>query len=140
MAWFDREVSHEDVQRSDFIRWVETYLLSEADAPCTAIDIYAARCSMLHSNSAESALSRKGAATHIFYAWGTAQKQNLEKLIDSVDAYSAKAIHVEELFSSLQIGVAKFLLNIENDPCHAALVYERSAKCFIIIPPIEIEP
>lgn len=140
MAWLDREVSHEDVQRDDFIHWVETYLLSGSELSCRAIDLYAARCSLLHSNTAESALTRKGDATRIFYAWGIAQKQNLEKLIDSVDASSAKAIHIEALFSSLQIGVAKFLLSIENDPRHATLVYERSAKCFIIIPPIEIEP
>jgi len=43
MAWLNRDEEHEDVTRSDFILWVETFLLPDSGLSCTAIDLYAAR-------------------------------------------------------------------------------------------------
>lgn len=136
MAWLDRDESHEDVQRSDFIRWVETYLLPDSGLPCTAIDLYAARCSLIHSYSAESKLSREGKASQIMYAWGSAQEQELQKLIDWEGSRNAKAVHVEKLFRALTAGIGRFFSTTDK----AELIRERSTKLFSDMPPITVKP
>jgi len=116
MAWLDRDENHEDVTRSDFIKWVETYLLLNYQLSCTAIDLYAARCSLIHSYTSESRLSREGGATEIFYAWGTADERNLQEAIDLSDKHDAKAIHVDKLLTALKRGVEQFLANVHHNP------------------------
>jgi hypothetical protein len=130
MAWLDRDENHQDVQRDDFIRWVETYLLPSSQLPCTAIDLYAARCSLLHSYSAESKLSREGKANLVFYAWGTAEQQDLQKLIDLAGNRDAKAVQVEGLIRALKTGIERFL----SDMAHNELVTSRAVKLFSNMP------
>jgi hypothetical protein len=43
-----------------FTRWVEKYLLPDLDSGITAIDIYGARCGILHNFSGTSRLSSQG--------------------------------------------------------------------------------
>ena len=134
MAWLSREKSHADVERDDFIRWVDRYLLPNAGLACSAMDLYAARCSLLHSYTAESRLSRKGKARPIFYAWGTSRVKDLQQLINYVGTYPALAVHVNELFSAFQVGVQRFRQTLSNDPAQANLVYKRAGKFFTNLP------
>jgi hypothetical protein len=132
MAWLNRDVSHLDVQRSDFIKWVDTYLLPNSQLSCTAIDLYAARCSLLHSYSAESRLSREGKASQLLYAWGVADEQELQKLIDLEGSRDAKAVQVEKLLAALKKGVEQFISNV----VHNKLVLHRADKFFSNMPDI----
>ena len=135
MAWLNRDEEHEDVTRSDFILWAETFLLPDSGLSCTAIDLYAARCSLIHSYTAESRLSREGKASEIFYAWGNAQEQDLQKLIEWVNTRDAKAVHVEKLFAALKVGVGRFITFVQ----HAELVRARAEKFFTNMPPMKVE-
>jgi len=135
MAWLDRDVKHKDVQQDDFIKWVETYLLPNSQLSCTAIDLYAARCSLLHSYSAESRLSRQGRASEIFYAWGVADEQDLQKLIDLEGSRDAKAVQVEELLVALKRGIEQFIPNAR----HNQLVIDRADKFFSNMPSIQAD-
>jgi len=135
MAWLDRDKNHQDVQPSDFIRWVETYLLPNSQLSCTAIDLYAARCSLIHSYSAESRLSREGRASEIFYAWGTADEQELQKLIDLEGSRDAKAIQVEKLLAALKQGVEQFIANVR----HSQMVIDRAERFFAHMPGLKVE-
>ena len=83
MAWLDRDENHKDVRRSDFIKWVETYLLPNYRFSCTALDLYAARCAIIHSYSSESSLSRNGEANMIFYT-GVQQLMKTYKIISII--------------------------------------------------------
>jgi hypothetical protein len=49
-----------DTSGSEFCAWVEKYMRPEARLGCTAVDLYAARCAVVHSGRSESRLSRKG--------------------------------------------------------------------------------
>lgn len=109
MAWLNRDENHADVDANDFVRWVETYLLPDSDLPCTAIDLYAARCSLVHSYTAESRLSRMGKASQIYYTWGSADERELQRIIDWVGTRQAKAIHVDKLFQRVSIGIQRFI-------------------------------
>ena len=38
--------------RSSFIKWVDEYLLKAHSFPCTSLELYAARCGILHTLTA----------------------------------------------------------------------------------------
>jgi hypothetical protein len=56
-----------DVKQKDFIAWVDRYMLPIGGCDLTALDLYAARCGILHTLSPTSRLSRKGEAREIMY-------------------------------------------------------------------------
>jgi len=61
MAWLSLPISSNSVKRDDFCSWVDTYLKADADQPYqyVGIDVYAARCGMLHSYGSLSDLHKK---------------------------------------------------------------------------------
>src|SRR3989441_9826816 len=72
MAWLSLPEGVEDVRGTDFISWVRTYGLEQRVAPCTADELYGARCGLLHSFSPDSRRSRRGEIRPIYYVWGGA--------------------------------------------------------------------
>lgn len=133
LASLDRDESHHDVERSDFKKWVDEYLLPGAQLPCTANDLYAARCGLLHTYSPESSMSRKGEAVPIFYAWGDARARDLRELVDSA-GYRATAIHVDTLCDALNTAIERFISGLANDSEHRELVRQRMNKLFVNMP------
>jgi hypothetical protein len=72
VCWLDSEQQFET--RADFKRWAEKYMLNAKGSKaveCTAIELYAARCGILHTSSGESRLAADGEARMLQYAWGT---------------------------------------------------------------------
>jgi hypothetical protein len=70
LSYLDRINDNETVKKR-FTRWLDTYmLLPNSKLKCSSIDLYAARCSMVHSSTAESDLSKTGKAKEIYYAHG----------------------------------------------------------------------
>lgn len=67
MAFLNMPVGQTDVTRQDFINWVDSYLQTNNGTKYPALDLYAARCAMLHTYGTQSAISRQGHAKQIFY-------------------------------------------------------------------------
>src|SRR4051794_28242930 len=82
LACLDRAPEHKDVQRDDFIKWVDTYLLPGSGLNCSAIDLYGARCGVLHSQSPQSRLSRLGEAKQLCYARGHTTREEFQEFAD----------------------------------------------------------
>ncbi|EPR6545164.1 hypothetical protein ACU74D_000270 [Yersinia enterocolitica] len=68
MAWLS--IEGEESTGSDFKNWVNKYLLEGTTLPCTADDLWAARCGILHTGAAEARDTRKGKARSIHYFGG----------------------------------------------------------------------
>ena len=68
--------------RAYFTTWVEKYLLSAIPLGITALELYAARCGLIHTFTPDSRLVEQGKARRIVYAWGTAKSTDLQELID----------------------------------------------------------
>jgi hypothetical protein len=117
--------------RTSFINWVNTYLLKAKTLKCSAIDLYSARCGLLHTFTAESRLSSEKKALRIFYAWGTGSVQYLQRLIDSSHKSSEYvAVHVNDLYKGWQLGVKNFIEDLEKDHERKSRVYKKAAKFF----------
>jgi hypothetical protein len=94
LAW--ASLSTGDVTRSDFCRWVDKYMNPQQSLGCTALDLYAARCAIVHSSAAESRLSREGNAVQLWYVTDPAR-------IPEVEAFATRKGHAVRVVAPSQI-------------------------------------
>lgn len=139
MAWLDRPKSKPDVQGSDFIGWVEKYLLSDSGISCNGADLYSARCAIIHSYTAESKKTREGKAQKVYYCWGEAKVEDLQELINFKGNSSTVALHIEELFKSFRKAYASFAKEIIKDYKKMMIIIQRSDKILANLPPLKIK-
>ena len=105
---------HEGTQHA-FVRWVETYMLPNNLLRFSALDLFAARCGIIHAYSAESDLSRKGRARKIVYAWGTASADALQQAGHALGR-SEITVHVRELIDGFGIAIIKYIDDVADNP------------------------
>jgi hypothetical protein len=132
VAWLNRPVSKEQVTKKDFIRWVDDYLLPNPNIKCMAIDLYAARCAIIHSYSFSSRLSEEGKAKEIYYAWGKANINSLQNDIDRRPKKSVVAIHINDFLEAFKEGIEKFKLSIKSDKEKEKIICDRAGKYFFV--------
>jgi len=138
VAWLNRSVSKGQASRKDFIRWVDDYLLPNPNIKCKAIDLYAARCAIIHSYSFSSELSKKGEAKEICYSWGKANVELLQNDLDRRYKNPAIAIHVNDFLEAFKEGVEKFKLSIKSDKEKEKIICNRAGKYFFVNMPSDI--
>jgi hypothetical protein len=135
VSGLDRPPAKKTPTRDDFRAWVDAFLLPSSGLQCSSLDLYAARCGIIHTYSSESALSESGAAHQVFYAWGTSKADDLDLAIQRT-SWKGKAVtvHVDRLVTAYKRGLQQFLLVLAADPARAARVYSRAAKFFSAVP------
>ena len=117
--------------RNDFIRWVDTYLLKAKQLKCSAIDLYAARCGLLHTFTADSQLSSSGTARVIWYAWGKAKVEDLQRAIDLKNkSNKLVAVHVNELYQAWLSGLELWGQDLDKDSNRSAKILTKAKKFF----------
>ncbi len=122
-----------EVARDDFIAWVDRYLLPDSALPCTSIDLYAARCGILHALSPLSRLSQQGKARSINYAWGTSRRETLDASIVQRGRSDIVAVHMDDLRNAIHSGVRRFFDTVAADAALAAVVRARTDRLFVQI-------
>lgn len=137
IGWMDS--NDECATKRSFLEWVEKYLLKQKDIVCTAMDLYAARCGLLHTFTPFSQLHTDGKARVICYAWGPASVSDLQSGLKGVDGDTAIAVHVSDLFAAWQLGVSEFLADIEKDNERRERTYKKAAMCFSEINMTDLE-
>jgi hypothetical protein len=113
-------------------------MLPNSTLPCSSLELYGARCGLLHNYSATSDLGASGPVRRLFYAWRPSRADDLAKLISFNTQMMAKlgkdgvAVQAEDILSALQTGVDKFLSDIASDPQRAAfLIKDKGAPVFV---------
>jgi hypothetical protein len=124
--------------RGAFTRWVDRYVVRGDCLPCSALELYAARCGVLHTFTANSELFRSGKVRQIFYAWGTARVEALQESIDALDRH-VLAVHVSDLVSAFRQGVADYFEEIADSPKLQAVVGKNAGLWFTNLDPSMID-
>jgi hypothetical protein len=117
-----------DVNGSDFVKWVNTYLLPDSGLQCTAEDIWAARCGLLHSSIAESRKSREGAAREISYLLNDDGQALVHVMAKT--PLPAINIRIDHLIAAFRKAIDSFQSAIGQQPELARQVYERARHHF----------
>ena len=128
-GWLDSSKTF--ATNDSFMNWVDNYLLKAKPLQCTSLDLYAARCGLLHTFTPDSQLSSSGRARRIYYAWGTGSVQDLQRTIDLTNkSQEYVAVHVNDLYEAWQLGLIQFSEELEKDPDRKARVYKKANKFF----------
>jgi hypothetical protein len=129
VGWLDS--NEEFATKPSFMNWVDAYLLKMKPLQCTSMELYAARCGLLHTFTPDSQLSSKGKARRICYAWGTGSVQDLQRTIELADKTSEYvAVHVNDLYQTWRLGVLQFTEILDKDPNRKPRVYNKARKFF----------
>jgi hypothetical protein len=111
-AW----VAYGDIAtKTRFVRWVENYMYKAKKLWPRPIDLYAARCAILHTLTPYSDLSKSKQAIPLAYAWGNAETEGLERNIETLMPDQLSCVHLNDLFESFKLGVVDFLERSCND-------------------------
>jgi hypothetical protein len=113
-----------------FVRWVDRYILPNAALQFSAIDLYAARCGIIHAFSAESDLSRNGRAKKLVYAWGTASADSLQKA-GRVLGRSEISVHVRDLVYGFNRALIKYIDDVADSPAEHERFFHSVAKWLV---------
>ena len=98
-----------------FEKWVDRYMLRSYPLPCTARDLYAARCAVVHTFTPESDLSRKGKARVIGYGFGSAAVTELDKASAFANQSGQVNVHVRDLIDAFRNGFADYYQEVTTD-------------------------
>jgi len=101
--------------KASFRRWVEQYLLPAKPLGCTSLELYAARCGIVHTFTPESDLSRTGRVRKIYYAWGTALASDLHETGSRLGKADVVAVHVGDLHEAFRQGVLTWFRDVTAD-------------------------
>ena len=102
--------------QSTFVRWADRYLLNGRGFPCTALDLFAARCGILHTFTPDSRLYREGKARQIAYAWGTADVNSLEMSKQKLGGHDFSCVHLRELVDAFRSALVDHLEDVKTHP------------------------
>lgn len=95
-----------------FKSWCDRYLQPSANIRCSATDLYAARCGVLHLYSAESDLASRGIACRLVYQWRAGPRADAKVALPK----DALVVEVESLFQVFKRGAHQFMIDSETDP------------------------
>ena len=123
MAWV--RLSEGNVRGKDFKDWVNQYLLPDSSLRCTADDLYGARCGLVHSHTAESDSTNKGAARQIWYYGKEASKELLEQQIGNrTDVIAVRIVDLIDAFSN---GSVRYIKDLALDSQRSKKALERAS-------------
>jgi hypothetical protein len=149
-SWLCAEFPDGPVQ-TYFVAWVEKYILAAGRLECSALDLWAARCGIVHTLSASSRLSREGKARKIFYVNRGGNRDILDQLETIRNAKSPQdarprperasddemsgnvVLEVDVLMNAFQEGVASMMSEAKSDASLSARIKERESKVLATI-------
>jgi hypothetical protein len=121
--------------KATFVEWVDNYFLKARPLPCNATELYAARCGILHTLTAESDLSRTGRARKMFYAWGNARAADLAETTVRLGRNDVVSVHVRDLIDAFRDGIARYFQELDADASRQIVVSQRAGLWFTSMQP-----
>jgi hypothetical protein len=124
-----------------FVGWVESYLLKAGPLHCSAIELYGARCGIVHTFTSRSNFSKNGKARSIYYAWGKANVADFEKAskVLGIGRNDVIMLHVRDLIDAFRQATVNFLDDVEAHPNRAPTIESALGQWFMDCNPKEIK-
>ena len=131
MAWLNMPSLQENVNRQDFINWVEAYFPNEFTSRISGIELYSARCAVVHSYGVESTLTRSDPNVRsILYQVGGLPSVKYAPSVDP--AYVMVELgYVRDCFYE---AIDAFLVKAFADEARAAVIERRAPKLLNAFP------
>ena len=114
-----------------YTRWCVTYMLKRVPLDCTSLELYAARCGVIHETSVESTLSVKGKVRRLLYAWGDSKVDTLREMNKLAQMNDYVAVQFEDLMQAYESGLADFIESLRSSEERAGFALKKAEKCLI---------
>jgi hypothetical protein len=115
-----------DANRNTYKQWCEKYIVPRLrtveGTAITAVDLYAARCGILHTSTPLSSLEREGDAHQVFYQFKG--KTGVNMFLNAKQA--PLCIDIGNLGLAFKEGGIAFLADLKNDPPSQMLAEDRA--------------
>jgi len=108
-------------QKFSFLRWVNSYLLPAKQLACSDLELYGARCGLVHNMAAESDLSIQGKVRPVVYSFGGASPTESQNASDALN-HGYVAIDSNDLIEAFRVGVHTFWSDVSASPQRKAIV------------------
>lgn len=119
----DAPASQTNSSRNTFKAWVDKYVVPDSRVEFTSVDLWAARCAVLHTHTSESNLSNSGQAKQLQYYGGDKDSEAAHKFVTvtkSVLCGQHIPVHLGDLsevfFASLKAFASDLSANCKSNP------------------------
>ena len=106
----------ENRSREQFEDWLNVWVYPHNKLPCTPTELYAARCSILHTLTSIAKLHKKPGIRQIAYAWGPAKIADLTESIQAIGTDALVGVHLNELLSAIKDGMVRTFDAADQNP------------------------
>ena len=130
LAWLSRVHDRPNVEKKDFMDFVNKYLLPGSGLRCSSEELYSARCGLLHSNTAESEISRSGRARYLSYATGLSSEERGYEHMLPESRYRHVVLNIDKLYNAYNRSIDRLNQRISEEANFADLIYRHSIKLY----------
>lgn len=127
MGLLDAPSTQTSASGESFKNWVKKYLLTYPELEYNEVDLWAARCAVLHTFTSESDLSKGGKAREIQYYSGPKDTPMAKAFVDAtktIDNGKHVPAHIEDTYlaflDALKVFPKDLLNNCVKDPAYEA--------------------
>ncbi len=130
LASLTRPEKNETTNSSFFKDWVATYLLPELGVPCSADDLWGARCGLLHTLTAESDMSRSKGAKMLNYIGDDAKAKAMQQQHDPTSSHDI-FLSTHRFVDAFRAACDRFAADVRSNAALQAKVYSHAAKLMV---------
>lgn len=126
----------ERATRKNFETWVQRWMMPRfamLTIQVRPVDLYAARCAVLHSMTPNSELSRGGNARTIAYAWGRGKVEDLRHALAGTGVSDVVALHYDDLLDVLRNAIADCLSEADTDADLRQLLQSAAEQHYVYV-------
>lgn len=113
MATYGQNKSVQD----SFTGWVDDYIRPTKTLGCTSLELFGARCGIVHTFTPESTLYQQGKARKVIYAWSPSRVETLRETTD-LGRMSRQYVPIQgdDLVKTYKQGINRFLGDLNQLP------------------------
>jgi hypothetical protein len=121
MAFLGMPSDQQDVKKDDFVKWADRYIRFPCDDQLTGLDLYGARCAMIHSYGVVSDLSRKGQCRMVAYMDESVPEVRYNPAVTK----DLVLVSVTALAEAFYNGIDRFLVDLFADKNRSEIAEKR---------------
>lgn len=129
MGLLDAPESQIEATGDSFKNWVKKYLLNSNIHQFNEIDLWAARCAILHTFTPQSRLSQAGSARIIQYYSGPKDTPEAKKFIAQIQQLGSNYLvaHIDDIYQSFLGAIKKFAQDLSTN-CQSNEAYKKRLR------------
>lgn len=135
LGFLNMPESKEENGGDDFQAWTAEYLSEEGRAFATDLDLWSARCGIVHALSTKTRLTSNGRAVHVTYFWGKEEWRAGVLNADPARPPDVIALPLGGLVQAVSAGAREFIKDVLSDVEKCKTVRRRLGHSFINLRP-----